>query len=310
VGKGRLMIGAMTRRLLISLSLLLALLLPSPASAWWEYGHETVGRIGYMSASPHTRREIDRLLRLGSLLDTPTCSVRTIERAAYWPDCIKTLGERFSYTSPWHYQNVDICRPFDQDTPCRDGNCVSAQIERNVRLLADRRVPTRERLMALAFLVHFMGDLHQPMHAGDRGDLGGNRVQASYGAIAGRTNLHSIWDGYLADRGISQPPGGPAGILSELASSDRTEMQQGDINAWARQSWEVSREFAYGTLFADPCAPRGQDAPRPVVTEEMTRRLVPIVRRQVARGGIRLGRLLDEAFAPDSIWLRPRERRS
>ena len=63
-------------------------------------------------------------------------------------------------------------------------------------------LPMRERLMALAFLVHFMGDLHQPMHAGDHGDLGGNKVAANYGVIGGRTNLHSIWDGWLAERAL------------------------------------------------------------------------------------------------------------
>ncbi|HYI48277.1 MAG TPA: S1/P1 nuclease [Allosphingosinicella sp.] len=290
--------------------LLFALLLAfgaSPASAWWEYGHETVARIAYLNVSPSTRGEIDRLLRQGRLLDTPTCPVRTIELASYWPDCIKTLGERFSYASPWHYQNVDVCRPFDQAAPCRDGNCVSAQIERNVRLLADRRLPTRERLMALAFLVHFMGDLHQPMHAGDHGDLGGNRVPVSYGVIAGRTNLHMVWDGFLADRGISQPPGGPAGLLSELNPAERGAMREGAIADWARESWEASREFAYGTIMADPCGPA--PAERPVITEETVRRLVPVIRRQVARGGLRLARLLDEALAPDSVWLRPRERR-
>jgi hypothetical protein len=294
----------MIRRLCLALLLLLS---AGPAAAWWEYGHETVGRIAYLNVSPSTRAEIDRLLRQGRLLDTPTCSVRTIELAAYWPDCIKTLGERFSYASPWHYQNVDVCRPFDMAAPCRDGNCVSAQIERAVRLLADRRVPTRERLMALAFLVHFMGDLHQPMHAGDHGDLGGNRVPVSYGVIAGRTNLHSVWDGFLADRGISQAPAGPAGILSELSPADKAAMREGALVDWARESWEASREFAYGTIMADPCGPAPTE--RPVITEEMTRRLVPVIRRQVARGGIRLARLLDEAFAADSVWLRPRERR-
>jgi hypothetical protein len=296
----------MIKRLLPRFALLLVLLFPAPALAWWEYGHETVARIAWLEASPRTRAEISRLLRQGRLLDTPTCSVRTIALASYWPDCIKTLGERFSYASSWHYQNVDVCRPFDQAPACRDGNCVSAQIERNVRLLANRELPTRERLMALAFLVHFMGDLHQPMHAGDHGDLGGNRVQVSYGRIAGRTNLHLVWDGYLADRGISQPPGGAQGILSELSPADQAAMRQGGIADWARESWEASREFAYGSLFADPCAP--PPAGRPVITEEITRRLVPVVRRQVARGGIRLARLLDEAFQPDSPWLRPRER--
>jgi hypothetical protein len=301
----------MIKRLALRIALVLAVLLPAtPAMAWWEYGHGTVGRIAYMNVNPHTRAEVDRLLRQGRLLDTPTCSVRTIELASYWPDCIKTLGDRFSYTSPWHYQNVEICRPFDLAAPCRDGNCVSAQIERNVRLLADTSLPTRERLMALAFLVHFMGDLHQPMHAGDHGDLGGNRVQVSYGAIGGRTNLHTVWDGYLADRGISQPPGEPAGILSQLTAEDRATMPLGTIADWSRESWEVSREYAYGSLFQDPCADRPRDAPRPVITEAIVERLIPVVRRQVARGGLRLARLLDEAFAPDSVWLRPRERRS
>ncbi len=295
------------RSILAGALLALSALLPSPAAAWWEYGHETVGRIAWLEISPGTRAELARLMRQERLLETPTCRANRIELAAYWPDCIKTLGERFTYASPWHYQNVDICRPFDLAAPCRDGNCVSAQIDRQLRLLADRRVPARERLMAFAFLVHFMGDLHQPMHAGDHGDLGGNRVRISYGVIP--TNLHAAWDGYLADRGISQAQADAAGILSELGAADRAAMRQGDITAWSREGWEVAREFAYGTLMADPCAAPAEGAPRPVITEEITRRLVPVVRRQVARGGLRLARLLDEAFQSDSPWLRPRERR-
>jgi hypothetical protein len=290
----------MIRRLILVLLIALA---PSPALAWWEYGHETVARIAYLNASPRTRAEIDRLLRQARLLDTPTCPARTIEQASVWPDCIKTLGDRFSYAAPWHYQNVNICQPFDQASACRDGNCVSAQIERNLRLLANRSLPVRERLFALAFVVHLMGDLHQPLHAGDRGDLGGNRVTASYGIIAGRTNLHSIWDGYLADRGISNPPGGPRGILSELSAADRDAMRQGNVTDWARESWQVAHDYAYGTAFHDPCGP--VPTVRPVITEAITRRLVPVVRQQVARGGLRLARLLDEAFEPDSPWLRP-----
>ncbi|HYN45182.1 MAG TPA: S1/P1 nuclease [Allosphingosinicella sp.] len=285
----------MIKPLLARLAVVAAFLLPSPALAWWEYGHETVARIAWLSASPHTRAELSRLLRRSRLLDTPTCSARTIEEASIWPDCIKTLGDRFNYASPWHYQNVNICQPFDQVSACRDGNCVSAQIERNQRLLADRTLPTRERVMALAFLVHFMGDIHQPMHAGDHGDLGGNRVQASYGVIAGRTNLHSIWDGYLADRGLSTPPGNADGILSGLDEADKAAMRGGGVADWARESWEASREFAYSTIIADPCGP--PPAGRPVVTEEITRRLIPIVRRQAARAGLRLARLLDEALA-------------
>jgi hypothetical protein len=282
-------------RLIRFLCLLLAILLfPTPALAWWEYGHETVARIAWLEMRPATRAEVRRLLAQSARLETPNCPARTIEQASYWPDCIKALGDRFNYASSWHYQNVDVCRPFDLAAPCRDGNCVSAQIERQMRLLADRSVPARERVMALAFLIHFVGDLHQPLHAGDRGDLGGNRLPVAYGIIAGRTNLHSAWDGYLAERAISTPAGEARGILSELNAADKARMRLGSVADWSREGWEASRDFAYASVLGDPCGATPSE--RPVIDEAMTRRLISIVRRQVARGGIRLARLLDEAL--------------
>jgi S1/P1 Nuclease len=276
-----------------ALLFLLALFAASPAAAWWEYGHETVARIAAINVKPATRAQIARLLSRSALLETPTCPARTIEQASYWPDCIKELKDRFSYAYSWHYQNVDVCKPFDLASACEDGNCVSAQIDRNARLLADRSLPDRERLMALAFLVHFVGDLHMPLHAGDRGDLGGNRFRAAYGLIRDR-NIHAIWDGYLADRGISNPPGGAMGILSQIPPDERAAAGAGTTEDWARESWSAAREFAYGAVMEDPCGP--VPVTPPVIDEATTRRLVPIVRRQVARGGLRLARLLDEAL--------------
>ena len=273
---------------------LLLVLLPSPASAWWEYGHYTVGRIALLTAEPATRAAVQRLIAQSEVLQTPECPIRNIEDAAYWPDCIRQYKARFSYTFPWHYQNVDICKPFDQDAACKDGNCVSAQIERNAKLLADESLPVRERIMALAYLAHFVGDLHMPLHAGDRGDKGGNEFAVSYGQIAGRTNLHSAWDGYLAERGISTPAGGAAGLLSELGPDQRAAMAGGSVEDWARESWAASRTFADGTLMPDPCGPKPEA--RPVIDEATTRSLIPVIRTQIARGGLRLGRLLDEAL--------------
>ncbi len=279
-------------RLLLTL---LALLLPSPALAWWEYGHYTVARIAEETVRPATRAQIRRLIARSAVLETPTCPIRSIEDASYWPDCVRQLRERFSYSFPWHYQNVDVCKPFDQASACRDGNCVSAQIERNHKLLADKSLPVRERLMALAFLAHFVGDLHMPLHAGDRGDKGGNDFAASYGLIAGRANLHSIWDGYLAERGISTPAAGARGILAALMPAERDAMRGGTVTDWAREGWEASRTYAYGTVMADPCGPKPET--RPVIGEAEVRTLIPVIRTQIARGGLRLGRLLDEALA-------------
>ena len=270
----------------------------SPARAYWEYGHETVARIALDSARPDTRAKIQALLRQGRLLDTPDCPVATIEQASVWADCIKPLGDRFAYAYSWHYQNVDICKPFDLKAACKDGNCVSAQVERNARLLADKNVPTRERLMALAFLVHFVGDLAQPMHAGDRGDLGGNKVAANYGLVGGRTNLHSIWDGYLAERSISTPPGGPGGLLGTIPVSERAALAAGTVTDWSRESWEASRSQAYTSLLGDPCGAKTEM--RPTLTEADVQVLIPVVRREILAGGLRLGRLLDDALGPEA----------
>jgi hypothetical protein len=118
-------------------------------------------------------------------------------------------------------------------------------------------------------------------------------VAASYGLIAGRTNLHSIWDGYLAERGISNPQGGTAGLLTEFGGQ-RSTLVAGTVTDWARESWEASRTFAYGTIMSDPCGPKL--ATRPVIDEATTRTLIPVVRLQIARGGLRLGRMLDQAL--------------
>jgi hypothetical protein len=280
----------MLKRLIALVALFLA---AAPASAWWEYGHYSVARVAWLEMKPGTRMAIRRLIAQSAQLETPTCPIRTIEDASYWPDCVKPLGERFTYAYSWHFQNVDICKPFDLKAPCRDGNCVSVQIERQVKLLSDPKVPTREKVMALAFLVHFMGDLHQPLHAGDKSDRGGNDFKMSYGVIP--SNLHSVWDGLLADRAISSPPPDAAGILSAFSPAERAQMRLGTVTDWSKQSWEASREFGYGALMADPCGPL--PAQRPRMDEATIQRLTPILRRQVARGGERLARLLDEIFS-------------
>ncbi|MDQ3144674.1 MAG: S1/P1 nuclease [Pseudomonadota bacterium] len=283
------------QRLLVALAALV--LLAAPARSYWEYGHETIAGIAWKEMRPDTRRAVAALLRQGKLLDTPTCPVATIEQASVWADCIKPLDERFAYAFSWHYQNVDVCKPFDLKGPCKDGNCVSAQIERQARLLADPDVPQREKLMALAFLTHFVGDLHQPMHAGDHGDLGGNRVAANYGLIGGRTNLHGIWDGQLAERSISTPPAGVAGLVGQVSPADRAGLASGSVEDWSRDMWVQARELAYGTLVGDPCGavPEG----RPTLTEADVQTLIPRVRQNVVAGGLRLARLLDDALGPE-----------
>lgn len=277
-------------RLLILLAALIGI--ASPAHAWWEYGHESVATIAMATVKPATRTAIRRLLARTDLMETPTCPARTIAQASVWADCIKPIKDRYSYAFNWHYQNIDLCKPFDLKANCPDGNCVARQIERDVRMLKNRELPLRVRVEALLFLVHFMGDLHQPLHAGDRHDKGGNDMKADYGYRT-NTNLHSIWDGLLADRAISTPVGGPMGILAEVPPSERPAMEQGSVEDWSRESWQVAHD-AYAALLGEACAP--VPATRPVLDNAKVEALIPVLRKQVARGGLRLARLLDEAL--------------
>lgn len=282
----------MTRFLVAAL---VAFCLAQPAQAYWEYGHETVAKIAYANVSPATRAAVGRVLARQAALGTPECSARTIEEASVWPDCVKPLkdasGEpRFGYAFSWHYQNVNICQPFTLEPACKDGNCVSAQIGKQQAILANRRAGAKERAMALAFLVHFVGDLHQPLHAGDKGDKGGNDAHADYGIYGpARLNLHSIWDGLLAERAISTPPG----LVKRYPAATRRRLAAGSVTDWSREGWEDSRKAYAAAMGGDPCRPTPE---RMKLDDATIAGLVPMTRDEVVKGGLRLARLLDEAL--------------
>ncbi|HEX8485244.1 S1/P1 nuclease [Sphingomonas sp.] len=276
-------------------ALVLALAAASPASAYWEYGHETVAKIAVANVRPATRLAIRRLLARQSLLDTPECLAGTIEQASIWADCIKPLkaadgSSRFGYAYNWHFQNADICRDFDLTPACKDGNCVSAQIERQAAILRDRHAGQRARVMALAFLIHFVGDLHQPLHAGDKSDRGGNDAAMAYGIYApARLNLHSIWDGLLAERAISAPPT----LVRRYAPRERARLAAGSVADWSRESWQVARTAYDAATGGRACAPFPA---RGMLDAAAIERLVPVARLEVQRGGLRLARMLDRAL--------------
>jgi hypothetical protein len=264
----------------------------SPALAYWEFGHQTVARIAMANIKPATRAHVLALLRQSALLDTPECAASTPAEAAVWPDCVKKLGDRFKATFSWHYQDVEICQPFDLKAACKDGNCAAAQIEKDVKLLKSGNGTTEQRLTALIFLIHLVGDIHQPLHAGEDHDAGGNKVSASYGIYAPQHfNLHSIWDGPLAERAITTGPS----LIRRYSAAEKAPLQAGTVTDWSRQSWEIAQRDVYASVMnGQPCGPE----PSHVTMDEATiEKEVPIARLQVKRAGLRLAKLLDQALS-------------
>ncbi len=287
-------------RLLAALAAL-ALVLPTPAQAWGFFAHRTTAQIALANVRPETRSAMQRLFAYEARLGTPQCALASIEDASVWPDCIRREGWRWGYTAAWHYRTAPICEPFNPRANCAGGNCVTAQIERNQRILADESLPGNVRLEALAFMVHFAGDVHMPLHSGDREDRGGNDRVTAYGIVPG-LNLHSIWDSALAERAITSadPP-----LVRRYSAEERASIATGAPADWGRESWELARDFVYRTAFdRDPC--EGELPLETALTQEAIVEAIPVSQQRVTQAGLRIARLLDEAFAPGPLPAPPR----
>jgi hypothetical protein len=192
------------RRLLAVLLMLIGLA-PAPAFAWSRLGHWLVGELASYQLSPATKAEVEKLLA-----GEPD---PTLGGVAYWADALRDQDpDRFKATSRWHYINAQGAGcGFEVARDCPNGDCAVAAIEAQLKILADRSKSQAARRDALKFIVHIVGDVHQPMHAGNRADSGGNQFQislrtdlepeayarASYVNGVMGTNLHSIWDYYI-----------------------------------------------------------------------------------------------------------------
>lgn len=292
-------------RAAIAALLALMVLIPAPAQAWGFYAHRKTATIAEANVSPEVRAKIRRLLRSEQALGTPDCPLKSLEDAAVWADCVRGEGWRWGFTAAWHYRTAPICQAFNPRANCSGGNCVTAQITRAHRMLADESLPAAIRLEALAFMVHFAGDVHMPLHSGDNEDRGGNDREAAYGIKPGY-NLHSIWDGPLAERAISDPADP---VVRRYSPAERADLTGGTPDDWGRESWEIARSFVYPTAFDtdDVCA-----APLPMETalsQEDIVRGVPIAKRRVQQAGLRIADLLESAFAPGPLVIEDVRRR-
>ncbi len=279
-----------------ALAALCVAMAPSPVRAWGFYAHGITGEIAMANVSVSTRRKINRLMANDAQLGTPECRIRNIREASTWADCVRRTRWRWGHTAPWHYRTTPICEAYDPWANCSGGNCVTGQIVRNHRLLADESLPAPIRLQALAFMVHFAGDIHMPLHSGDKGDRGGNDREAAYGIVPGR-NLHSIWDGPLAERAATT---GKRPIVRPYSAAERVDLGGGDATDWGRESWQIARDFVYPNAF-DEAACENDLPDSTALTQEDIVAAVPVARRRMQQAGIRIAELLESAFAPGPL---------
>lgn len=151
--------------------------------AFGPEGHRIVAEIAQAHLTPATAAQIQTLLAHDLETNGSPSGRTALADVASWADEIKgtPVGDQ---DKPWHFNDVPVCGPVDHNTYCPSGNCASTQIDRLVGVVKDSNATERDRNEAFKWIVHLIGDIHQPLHAADRGDGGGNSAKASPNAMS------------------------------------------------------------------------------------------------------------------------------
>ncbi len=263
------------------------------AWAWGGQGHRTIGAIADRLLSAQARAAVVQLLS-GDVDKFGRLSGRsTLEAVSDWPDEITgTPAAR----PRWHYDDVPVCGSVPKARYCPDGQCNSEQLKRLIIVLADTRAASRDRNEALKWVVHLVGDLHQPLHAADNGDRGGNRVPVALAGVRtrGRESLHRAWDHDLVRVALHAPERQqPPADIEALALEARSLVEHagpGSPDSWALESNNLARNVAYHyRAFACDTVPPDIV----VLDQDYQRRAEATVRERVLLAGARLAAVLN-----------------
>lgn len=270
----------MQRFVFIVFSALVLLSGIQPSFAWGRQGHRIVAEIAASELSPLAEKQI------ASLLDAPA-RVSLVD-VSDWADRIRRSRRE---TGPWHYVDIEITsKGYNHDRDCAGDGCVVGQIDRDIAILRDRQLDRSVRAEALRFLVHFVGDLHQPLHCADDQDRGGNGI---YVVLAGhRTNMHAVWDDDVVRALNGRPEDVAQSLAARISPNEKLRWSRGTAADWANESFRLARSEIYSRYRAS----QGTMAPI-ILPPYYAQREAPIAAGQLARAGVRLAAILNRIFA-------------
>jgi hypothetical protein len=302
------------------------------ALAWGCDGHRAVAILAQRLLSASTASRVRAVLTASPVDPTlgrfcAPVPADIIADVATWADDFRDIEPQ---TAAWHF--IDFPRSFGSNTAshqnfCPERNCVIDAIVMQFQVLRDSHDP-KLKANALRFLVHFVGDIHQPLHTISNGDRGGNCVPVTYFMQAPqegengsfRPNLHGVWDTESLRRFMSREGLTDAGALAErvagatlpstVAPATPTTMR---VRSWARDSNRLARTVTYGRLPVNPpmepasaamiasCNDNNQVSRRmemlhESVDESYEQESVPVILSQLRLAGIRLAAVLKAAF--------------
>lgn len=277
----------MGKEILIVVTMLCATLLP--CRAWGPEGHEIVGRIAELHLTPAAAKAVAELLNAGNTNAPLHLSDNAV---ANWPDAIRRERPE---SAPWHY--VDIAFDADRYDPERDclshTGCVVTAISRFQQVLANHQTNTEARVEALKFLVHFVGDIHQPLHCAERhNDHGGNMVWVRWPGDEKASKLHAVWDEHLVQKCIRDSQLDTLAYADKLnrAVTNEADLVTGAPADWAWHSHRLAVTDVYATI-----PEYGRAHP---LDDAYISRNQGIVAEQLTKAGLRLAALINAALKP------------
>lgn len=252
----------------------IAIATPVPAHAWGQLGHRVVGEIAEERISGKTRAEIALILGEESLAEASTwADEQRSNPAPFWQE----------EADPFHYVTVPAGKTYAETGVPAGGDALGA-LTRFVAIARDPEASREDRALALRFIIHIVGNLHQPLHAGNGTDRGGNDMRPRW--FGQETNLHTVWDTRMIEgKGLS---------YSEYAVWLGRKIGHEETIAW----WTADPAVwvAEGTALRDRIYPATDDA-IPSLGYDYQFEHLPSAERRLQQGGVRLAAYLDQLFA-------------
>ncbi len=235
---------------------------------WSKTGHRVTGEVAEQYLTRKAKKAIAKLLNGQTLAEVST-----------FGDEIKA-DRKFREFSPWHYVNYPLDKNYTDVAPSTDGDLV-AGIQKCIAVVKDKNSSRADKEFYLKFLVHLIGDLHQPLHIGRKEDKGGNDIQVQW--FGKGSNLHRVWDSNMIDdygMGYTEL----AANLPELSKEEVKSIAQGNVYSWVEESQELVKKIYSSAQVGDKIGYR------------YSYDWWSTVENQLQKGGIRLAVVLNQLF--------------
>jgi hypothetical protein len=273
----------------------------TPAYAWGDLGHEVVGLIASNYLDPAVRTKVNAVLAG----DTTHLTANTmIDSEATWADKFRDSSSAHrTQTAKWHFVDLEIAAPnltsacfgrpalpagaLASNGPASD--CVVDKIEELQAELLSSATTATELREALQFILHFVGDIHQPLHSSDDNDAGGNDKTVTAPGIASNS-LHHYWDTEFVNLLGSSESAIAQSLIANITAAQRTQWSAGTADDWAMESFTIAQNHTYGLLPA-PTSTDHYGLLASYVTDAKK-----VVATQLSKAGVRLAFVLNNAL--------------